>query len=60
MQLSNLGVFQQLSLFEGHEKVGRVVDEIRERYGFSMVGLADQLGGIGKTLVSRKSVGRSH
>ena len=31
MQLSNLGVFQQLSLFDDHEKVGTVVDDIRER-----------------------------
>lgn len=51
LQLSNLGVFEQLSLFDQHEKVGAVVDRIRERYGFSMVALATQLGGTGKTLV---------
>ena len=39
--------------------VGAVVDHIRERYGFSMVTLATQLGGAGKTLVGRRSVGRS-
>jgi DNA polymerase-4 len=59
VQLSNLGVFEQLSLFDQHEKVGAVVDSIRERYGFSMVTLATQLGGTGKALVGRRSVGRS-
>lgn len=59
IQLSNLGVFEQLSLFDDHEKVGSVVDDIRERYGFSMVTLGTQLGGVGKALVGRKSVGRS-
>jgi DNA polymerase IV len=59
IQLSNLGMFEQLSLFDQHDKLGAVVDHIRERYGFSMVTLATQLGGAGKTLVGRKSVGRS-
>jgi DNA polymerase IV len=59
VQLSNLGVYEQLSLFDHHEKAGAVVDQIRERYGFSMVALATQLGGAGKTLVGRRSVGRS-
>ena len=59
MKLSNLGVFQQLALFDDHTKVGSVVDDIRERYGFSMVTLGTQLGGAGKTLVGRESVGRS-
>ena len=59
IQLSNLGVFEQLPLFDGHEKVGAVVDGIRERYGFSMITLGTQLGGTGKTLVGRRSVGRS-
>jgi len=59
VQLSNLGVFQQLSLFDDHDRVGAVVDEIRARYGFSTVTLATQLGGDGKTLVARRSVGRS-
>jgi len=59
VQLSNLGVFEQLSLFDHHEKTAAVVDQIRERYGFSMVTLATQLGGAGKTLVGRRSVGRS-
>jgi len=59
LQLSNLGVFEQLSLFDHHERVGAVVDGIRARYGFSKVVLATQLGGTGKTLVDRASVGRS-
>jgi DNA polymerase IV len=59
LQLSNLGVFEQLSLFDHHERVGVVVDKIRERYGFSTVTLATQLGGSGKTLVGHRSVGRS-
>jgi DNA polymerase IV len=59
LQLSNLGVFEQLSLFDHHERIGTVVDGIRERYGFSMVTLGTQLGGEGKTLVGRRSVGRS-
>ena len=58
VQLSNLGVYEQLSLFDHHEQAGAVVDQIRERYGFSMVALATQLGGAGKKLVGRRSVGR--
>jgi DNA polymerase-4 len=59
LQLSNLGVFQQLSLFDDHQRVSAVVDGIRARYGFALVTMATQLGGTGKTLVSRRSVGRS-
>jgi DNA polymerase-4 len=59
VQLSNLGLFQQLPLFDEHDRLGAVVDQIRERYGFSTVTLATQLGGDGKTLVGRRSVGRS-
>lgn len=59
IKLSNLGVFEQLSLFDDHAKLGSVVDDIRERYGFSMVTLGTQLGGSGKRLVGRRSVGRS-
>ncbi len=59
IQLSNLGVFEQLSLFDSHERISTVVDDIRARYGFSLVGLATQLGGDGKTLVGRRSAGRS-
>jgi DNA polymerase-4 len=51
LALSNLGVFEQLSLFDQNERVGAVVDGIRERFGFSGVTLATQLGGSGKTLV---------
>ena len=58
LQLSHLGVFEQLSLFDQHEKVSAVVDGIRERFGFSMVTLATQLGGEGKTLVGRRHVDR--
>jgi hypothetical protein len=59
VQLSSLGVFEQLSLFDQHERAAAAIDRIRERFGFSMVGLATQLGGAGKTLVGRRSVGRS-
>ena len=59
LQLSNLGVFEQLSLFDHHDRVSTVVDDIRARYGFSLVTLGTQLGGVGKTLVGRRSVGRS-
>ena len=45
VQLSHLGVFEQLSLFDQHEKAGAVLDRIREKYGFGTVGLATQLGG---------------
>ena len=40
MQLSNLGVFEQLSLFDRNERVGAVVDTIRQRFGFETVSLA--------------------
>ena len=40
IQLSNLGIFEQLSLFDRNERVGAVVDSIRERFGFDMVSLA--------------------
>jgi DNA polymerase-4 len=43
--LSNLGAFEQLSLFDQHEKAAAVVDRLREKYGFSIVTLATQLGG---------------
>jgi DNA polymerase-4 len=59
IQLSNLGVFQQLSLFDDRDKVGSVIDGIRQRYGFSTVTLGTQLGGVGKTLVGHRSIGRS-
>lgn len=59
LQLSNLGVFEQLTLFDDYEKVGAVVDDIRERYGFSMMTLGTQLGGAGKALLGRRFAGRS-
>ena len=40
VQLSNLGMFEQLSLFDRNERLGAVVDSIRERFGFEMVSLA--------------------
>jgi DNA polymerase-4 len=49
VQLSNLGIYEQLSLFDHNERAGAVVDKIRERYGFSMVTLATQLGGHPRT-----------
>jgi len=45
VQLSSLGVFEQLSLFAQHEKISAVIDRIRERHGYAMVTLATQLGG---------------
>ena len=45
VQLSNLGVFEQLSLFDQYEKAGQVVDRIREKYGFGKVMLATQMAG---------------
>lgn len=50
-----ISYLRQLSLFDQHEKIGAVVDDIRERYGFSMVGLATQLGGASKTLGGRRT-----
>lgn len=43
IKLSNLGVFEQLDLFEGDEKVNAVVDGIREKYGFDMMALGTKL-----------------
>ncbi|HET7785268.1 MAG TPA: DNA polymerase IV [Myxococcales bacterium] len=40
IQLSNLGMFEQLSLFDRNERVGAVIDSIRARFGFAMVSLA--------------------
>ena len=40
VQLSNLGVFEQLPLFDRNDRVGAVVDSIRARFGFGMVSLA--------------------
>jgi DNA polymerase-4 len=53
LRLSNLGVFEQLDLFEDDSRVLAVVDDIRDRYGFSMMALATQLSGVGRTVVSR-------
>jgi DNA polymerase-4 len=40
LQLSNLGMFEQLPLFDRNERVGAVIDRIRARFGFEMVSLA--------------------
>jgi len=37
---SNLGMFEQLSLFDRNERVGAVVDSIRARFGFAAASLA--------------------
>ena len=44
VQLSNLGVSEQLPLFDRNERVGAVVDRIRERFGFGTVSLATGRG----------------
>jgi DNA polymerase IV len=44
MQLSNLGMFEQLPLFDRNERVGAVIDSIRARFGFAMVSLATGRG----------------
>jgi hypothetical protein len=40
LQLSNLGIQEQLPLFDRNDRVGEVVDRIRARFGFEMVSLA--------------------
>jgi len=40
IQLSNLGMFEQLPLFDRNERVGAVIDSIRARFGFATVSLA--------------------
>jgi DNA polymerase-4 len=44
VQLSNLGMFEQLPLFDRNERVGAVVDSIRARFGFATVSLATGRG----------------
>jgi DNA polymerase-4 len=44
VQLSNLGVFEQLPLFDRTERVGEVVDRLRARFGFATVSLATARG----------------
>src|SRR5512140_289524 len=44
VQLSNLGMFEQLSLFDRNERIGAVVDSIRARFGFATVSLATARG----------------
>lgn len=53
IKLSNLGVFEQLDLFEGDEKINSVVDDIRARYGFDMMALGTKLAGAKKSRPSR-------
>jgi len=40
VQLSNLGVLEQLPLFDRNERVGAVIDRLRARFGFATVSLA--------------------
>src|SRR5689334_16764898 len=40
IQLSSLGTFEQLPLFDRNDRVGAVIDSIRARFGFEMVSLA--------------------
>ncbi len=40
VQLSNLGMFEQLPLFDRNERVGAAIDSIRARFGFATVSLA--------------------
>ncbi len=44
VQLSSLGVFEQLPLFDRNERVGAVVDRLRERFGFGTISLATGRG----------------
>jgi len=55
MQLSNLGVFEQLPLFDRNERVGAVVDTIRERFGFSTVSVATAQRHLGRDPVEIQS-----
>ena len=48
LQLSNLGMFEQLPLFDRNDRVGAVVDRIRERFGFEAVSLAPSLSDMGE------------
>lgn len=44
VQLSSLGVFEQLPLFDRNDRVGAVIDRLRERFGFESVSLATARG----------------
>ena len=44
LQLSHLGVQEQLPLFDRNGRVGEVVDRIRARFGFEKVSLATAHG----------------
>ena len=44
VQLSNLGMFEQLPLFDRNERIGAVIDDIRSRFGFAKVSLATGRG----------------
>ncbi len=48
VQLANLGMFEQLSLFDRNERVGAVVDSIRARFGFATISLATGRGQPGR------------
>jgi len=55
VELSHLGLHEQLELFDRTERAQAAIDRIRERYGFAKVGLATQLGGAAKTLGGRRT-----
>jgi hypothetical protein len=44
VQLSNLGMFEQLPLFDRNERVGAVIDSLRARFGFATVSMATGRG----------------
>ncbi len=48
VQLSGLGVSEQLPLFDRNDRVGEVVDRLRARFGFGTVSLATGRGARGR------------
>ena len=54
VQLSSLGRFEQLPLFDRNERVGAAVDSIRARFGFAKVCLATAQRGSSSPLGSRE------
>jgi DNA polymerase IV len=59
IQLSNLGVFEQLPLFDRNERVGAVIDSIRARFGFAAVSLAEGQASRGRSRGSAVDGARS-
>lgn len=54
VQLSNLGAFEQLPLFDRVERLGAVVDDLRARFGFGTVSLATGRGQTDRHARSRR------